>query len=126
LLSKVEEFKLQEGIRPTGLLLKVEKTGLSIVDFDKNQDKKKNWAAVTCNLQMQVFKVQLAEDQSTVVVWQTEGLVVCKHTDGVLVPLGRVQIADCLSAFMISDCEIELIQIVNANTEQIRQILSSY
>jgi hypothetical protein len=63
-LPKVEEFKLQEGIRPMGLLATVTKSGLAVFDFDQAQDKKAATAHVVGYVETeQVLSSILSEDQ---------------------------------------------------------------
>ena len=62
-MSKVEEFKLQEGLRPIGLLATVTKRGLSVFDFDCGQDKKACSAHVVGYFETDpVFASFLSED----------------------------------------------------------------
>jgi hypothetical protein len=83
--SRVEEFKKQEGLKPTGLLCAINDNGVFLIDFDEAQDKKNNWAHVQSHLEMQnIKKAWLSEDQVYISLWCQDELVVVKfaHFDG--------------------------------------------
>lgn len=66
-LSKVEEFKLQEGLRPTGLLAAVTQNGLVVFDFDQAQDKKASTAHVVGVVESEpVVASSISEDHQQV------------------------------------------------------------
>ena len=44
--NKVEEFKVQEGLKPTGMILIVMDKTVMLVDFDQGQDRKECTAHV--------------------------------------------------------------------------------